>query len=1255
MYGISFATSTIDNNKTYNSDKMTGKLLFRITSVQQGFRTTTLILFLLAGYCLTNSATVFSQTIPCNPTDTASTRVAVTGSFANPVGITIIRQNSAETGIDVSESTQTMSATATNSGTVVTCGGVSEYNDEQGNPASAYAFGVRAIATSSKGIATVVNENSGIIETRGRASKGLAAFTSGDGTASATNHGSILTTGDTYFRGMRENFVNDTLASDGIFVNALGNGNAEATNEAGARIATRGSGARGMTAVASNDPMENDPEPQFVSTGDATAINRGTVTTYGSAHIRIEESDLFLREANGIHANTISGDATVINEGKVETHGITSDGLHAQSDSGDAIAINRGRIITTNEFPRMRPRWHTTLSSHGIYAWSETGHVSAVNEAEATIQTSGVRAYGIFAGFFGDDSESKQTAEAMNRGTITTRGHDADAVVAFTLNGGTARNPNTAYAVNEKGGTIVGSGNRTYGVASWLLESRDGHGYGRVIAENHGSITLSGKTLAIEHYWGVVGVQATQEHLTNDDPRGHTGDTIARNTGDIFVTGNRANAISAESYGNGLSVVEITGGTVVAGKAGENNGVAIQTAVQTAAAEDLSDDIDIDVLISGKNTTVTAHSAASDDPETPYRDDIGIGILATINSGETLPEDTSGHIRARITDGATLTAKHAAIFDGGRTSFEIIESTVNGFVWLTSFADVVTLQGSYVSGNIDMDDGDDTFTIKNRGYVTGDIQFGDGTDSLVLDVTGINEQASSIDGSIMGLETMIKRGTGQVRINNAGMDSGKVQIENGSLIVTGHLDLGNTGEVTIHDDSKLVFEIGNFIVDSNLQGKITAGGGVKFIDNSKPEISLQLAASMNDDVANVVQSQLRQGVSVLGDNTSFKKSASTGSDADTNTVVKSIGGGIVGSATATGLVSITSDVPSGAEISSETGLTAADSSSNNQGYYVAGALIAWLLSRPCEDNMESDNQEFRSAWNCFNSYDSLHTINYDQNQRFYLSVESDPSSASAHSHSQGLQFGLNYDLGKQTEFSLKFAPNTSGSVQSENLSLNDYSHSTGNYYAVNADWSNGYWFAKGSANQGNYETTTRFIGSTAQISKYSGTFNSTHNHLQLTLGASLSFNESMLFVPSISVFRGTIRNAKFRARNHVFAAQLPAFSQRYEGWQLGFRLKTSDGLRSSDRRKWYPHVSYDVLQLQSDEPGELALRQSDFAGVVSFKNQLTVRKLPRLVHGFRAGIASMLSSSTQLKLEYATAKVESDFQHGALLQIKIIF
>ena len=113
---------------------------------------------------------------------------------------------------------------------------------------------------------------------------------------------------------------------------------------------------------------------------------------------------------------------------------------------------------------------------------------------------------------------------------------------------------------NEKGGTIVGTGNRTYGVSSWLFESRDGHGYGHVIAENHGSITLSGDPLAVGHHWGVVGVQATQEHLTNDDPRGHTGDTIARNTGDIFVTGKRANAISAESYGNGLSVVEITGG-----------------------------------------------------------------------------------------------------------------------------------------------------------------------------------------------------------------------------------------------------------------------------------------------------------------------------------------------------------------------------------------------------------------------------------------------------------------------------------------------------------------------------------------------------------------------------------------------------------------------------------------------------------------------------------------------------------------------
>ena len=1234
---------------------MAGRSLPKTASVQQNFRTITLPLFLLAGYCLINSAAVFSQTIPCDPTDTASTRVAVTGLFSNPVGTTIIRQNAAETGIDVSESTETQSATATNSGTVVTCGGVSEYDDEQGNPASAYAFGVRAVATSTEGTATVVNENTGIIETRGNASRGLAAFTSRDGLASATNRGRIFTTGDAYFRGMRESFVNDTLASDGVFVNALGNGNAEAINEVDALIVTRGTGARGMTAVASNDPMKNDPEPQFVSAGDAIAINRGTVVTHGSAHIRIEESDLFLREANAIHASTISGDATVINEGTVETHGITSDGLHAQAESGDAFAINRGRITTTNDFPRMRPRWHTTLSSHGIYAWSETGHVSAVNEAAGSIQTSGIRAYGIFAGFFGDDSTTRQTVDAVNKGTITTLGEDADAVVAFTLNGGTAENPNTAYATNEKGGIIVASGNRTYGVSSWLLESSDGHGYGHVIAENHGSITLSGDPLAVEHHWGVVGVQATQQHLTNDNPRGHTGDTIARNTGNIVVTGKRANAISAESYGNGLSVVEITGGTVIAGKAGENNGVAIETAVQTAAAEDLSDDIDIDVLISGENTTVTAHSAASDDPDTPYRDDIGIGILATINSGETSPDDISGHIRARITDGATLTAKHAAIFDGGLTSFDIIESTVNGFVWLTSFSDTMILQGGYVRGDIDMDDGDDTFTITNRGYVTGDIQFGGGDDSLVLDVVGVNEQASSIGGSITGLETMVKRGTGQVRIKSAGMDGGKVQIENGSLIVAGHLDLGITGEVTVHNHSKLVFEFGNFIVDSNQQGKITAGGGVRFDGDSNPEISLQLTAGMSDEVTRVIQSQLRQRVSVLGDNTSFQKTDSTESDSDVNPVVKSMDGRVVGSATSTGLLSITSDVASGAEISPEARLASADSSSNHQGFFVAGALIAWLLSRPCESDTEPTSQESRSIWDCFTRRDSSQANNYNQNQGFHLSVGLDSSSASTHSHSQGLQFGLNYDLGNQSGISLNFAPHTSSSVQSENLSLNDYSRSTGSNYAVNADWNNGYWFATGSATRGNYETTTRFIGSTTQISKYSGTFDSTHNHLQLMLGTSLSFNESMLLVPSVSVFKGTIRNAKIHARNQIFAAQLPAFNQRYEGWRLGFDFKTSDGLRFSDGRKWYPQVGYDVLQLQSLEPGELALQQSDFAGVVSFTNRLPVRKLPRWVHGFRAGIASMLSSSTQLKLEYAVAKVESDFQHGALIQARTIF
>ena len=181
--------------------------------------------------------------------------------------------------------------------------------------------------------------------------------------------------------------------------------------------------------------------------------------------------------------------------------------------------------------------------------------------------------------------------------------------------------------------------------------------------------------------------------------------------------------------------------------------------------------------------------------------------------------------------------------------FSLAGGNAEGNINLGDGDDKFDIRSGLVKGNIDFGDGDDTLNLRIWGRIDGNLDFGLGDDHLYLDV--LNTYGPSvITGSIFGIETMTKRCPGDVRIEGeVNFAASTLSLEEGGLIVAGVVDLMG-GEVIIHDETKLTFEIGDIVTDSLNYGRFKNATAI-FKQDADPEIHTQLAASLVDDIDEV--------------------------------------------------------------------------------------------------------------------------------------------------------------------------------------------------------------------------------------------------------------------------------------------------------------------------------------------------------------------------------------------------------------------
>ena len=492
----------------------------------------------------------------CSPSNEPGVAARTGSSLVNEARQTIVARRKGERGLDATTS-------ATNRGAVITCGEVHEFLGDDGSPARRRAHAVAAESYSGGGATAV---NSGLIDTQGRGARGMNVWEYGEtatATATATNRGRIVTRGDVY-DGTAHFGHAHLRTADGILAQSGPNaGDAVAVNERKSAndaqsgvIEVHGTGARGMWVWT-------------VGTGEAKAINRGSITTHGDP---FGGAGSYRSAAAGIAAQSSRGSATAINEAgaTISTHGDGGPGLYA------SIYNNQGAATTRSA--RAENRGTITVShDSGVEASAHVGSAVVVNTGDVTASGDAI---GLLAidGDSGDrgggnevNVEVRMTGGSVTAGTRDNpqtpedEGRRGVGILAVASEAGSAR-----VFVSGDSTTVTAYGEKTDSPDTPLEETG---GFGIVIITSGGSydedsgrsnelVEVSGGAtvtadVAVKTY-GILNLYESELNgrVLLDDPHGgsnthftirggsvhgnvqfHAGDDILTITGDSRITG----------------------------------------------------------------------------------------------------------------------------------------------------------------------------------------------------------------------------------------------------------------------------------------------------------------------------------------------------------------------------------------------------------------------------------------------------------------------------------------------------------------------------------------------------------------------------------------------------------------------------------------------------------------------------------------------------------------------------------------------
>ena len=1149
----------------------------------------------------------------------------------------------------------------------------------------------------------------------GNGKRGIAIFNSSGGGVTFRNFADITTTGEGFTRPSTRMYR--TRTAHGITVSSESDnstGDVMVINEAEGSVTTQGDGARGILAYTEG-------------TGDATVINRGEVSTSGDVYKSDDSNaDFPYRTPDGIFASSDGGNARAENENIVTTSGDGARAVYAYTGGAGktAVAKNRGTVTVSGNKYRDGLR---EIGAYGVAAITDDGSSFATNESTGTITISGVDSEAVLA--YSDFSTTAgQTVVATNQGTIsgTSSALEASGLVAA---GGTAgENGSSVHAENSGYITMEGSG--SFGIFAGFVIFDDGsstglqNSPGSVSVNNSGNVIVSGDRLPSATELANIhsGIYAGfyDEDKSDTDEFGNTGNVSVVHTGKIEVK--NGIGINTEVFGSGNSKVEVKdGATIEAGKAEDtpNNidaswGMGIYSrAVVDSTTDDVADDDDIHIVISGEDTAVTAHSDDDDDDATTDVDESeSIGIKAEMIETREANMPVTAHAKVEVLDGATVTADKAVVFEGGRGTLNVTNSTIVGDVEFHAgdFDDMFSLAGGNVEGNINFYDGDDVFDIRS-GLVKGNIDFGDGDDTLNLRIWGridgdldfglgddhlyldvLNTYGPSvITGNIFGIETMTKRCPGDVRIEGeVDFAASTLSLEEGGLIVAGVVDLMG-GEVIIHDETKLTFEIGDIINDPLNYGRFEDASAI-FKQDADPEIHTQLAASLVDNNrTGAVREKLNNDSdppTITFVDGGFKQENSQGQEDDVEVMVMTTDTesgttrrvGTVDSSTDNfttcgdtaaadcSEIEVADEVEERTEaptVSTVSTVSTSDrspsgGSSSNRGSLLGVGLIAalfylWDFDFFGEDSADEyaydilslQGGSVRPTDDILPGLGNISRVRWDNGQYWLRSLAENKSNLPLGTHAkvQGAEFGVKYNLGDGFSLNGSFVPEFSASIPGSQLK--------GHVLQVGGNWSNGNFFTGLKISYENHDTTL-ITANPVINSSFKGNSTLTNTHLQFQTGTMMNYG-SMEAKTMLSMFTGSMKQGAYLAESPVMTADIPELSQRYTGWNFGLNLKSSEMIETSNGTRVLPSLTMNTMRTTTTGIESMFITQSDRIGALSFRTNSGVRELPRTINMLGLSSDIKRSSNSGWRVGYMGAEIDGEFENYALARFSMKF
>ena len=255
-----------------------------------------------------------------------------------------------------------------------------------------------------------------------------------------------------------------------------------------------------------------------------------------------------------------------------------------------------------------------------------------------------------------------------------------------------------------------------------------------------------------------------------------------------------------------------------------------------------------------------------------------------------------------------------------------------------------------------------------------------------------------------------------------------------------------------------------------------------------------------------------------------------------------------------------------------------------------------------------------------------------------------PVPASAAGALHGLRMGATARLGDGFHLGLSGTPRMAAEVDDSALA--------GHRYALRGGWESDTLFAHVDVAQGDYLAQTTFANLDG-LGRLSGAFGLRHERARAELGARLGLG-GLRLDPSLSLFSGSLDRAAYTATSAALRSEIPALSQRYDGWKARVSLAPADWLEAGTLR-WRPELNLATARIATDGPEGLRVRQADRAGVLHFTTPAVAESLPRTMHAAGAAVSLARAGDWTLRGGYMALVADGEPVHAAAARFRLRF